>query len=91
MQSTGRWAANSFICECSDPRCNRTVTATIQEYESVRKWPNHFLVSANHENPEVECMIFETERYTIVETLAGEASKVALRTDPRSLYEPERN
>ena len=36
-------------------------------------------------------MISETERYAIVETLTGEASKVALRTDPRSLYVPERN
>jgi hypothetical protein len=90
MQSTGRWAANSFFCECSDPRCDRTVTATIQEYESVREWPTHFLVAANHENPEVECMISETERFAVVETLAGEASKVALRTDPRSLYGPDR-
>ncbi len=91
MQSTGRWAANAFFCECSDPRCDRTVTATIQEYESVRERPTHFLVAANHENPEVECMISETERFAVVETLAGEASKVALRTDPRSLYEPEAN
>ena len=91
MQSTGRWAANSFICECSDPRCNRTVTATIQEYESVRKWPTHFLVAANHENPEVESMVLETESFAVVETLAGEASKVAWRTDPRSLYAADRN
>jgi hypothetical protein len=91
MQRTGRHAANSFFCECCDPRCDRTVNATIQEYESVREWPTHFLVAANHENPEVECVISETERYAIVETLTGEASKVALRTDPRSLYIPERN
>jgi hypothetical protein len=91
MQSTGRWAANAFFCECSDPSCDRTVTATIQEYESVRERPTHFLVAANHENPEVESMISETERFAVVETLTGEASKVALRTDPRSLYQPERN
>jgi hypothetical protein len=91
MQSTGRWTANSFFCECSDPHCDRTVTATIQEYESVREWPTHFLVAANHENPEAECMISETERFAVVETLAGEASKVALRTDPRSLYVRNRN
>jgi hypothetical protein len=67
------------------------VTVTIQEYESVRKRPNHFLIVLNHENPEVECLISETERFAVVETLTGEASKVALRTDPRSLYVPERN
>ena len=88
MQRTGRCAANSFFCECCDPRCDQTLTATIQEYESVREWPTHFLVAANHENPEVECVVLETKRFAVVETLAGEASKVALRTDPRSLYVP---
>jgi hypothetical protein len=90
MQRTGRHAANSFFCECCDPRCDRTVTATIQEYESVREWPTRFLVAINHENPEAECVVSETERFAIIETLTGEASKVALRTDPRSLYAPDR-
>jgi hypothetical protein len=36
-------------------------------------------------------MVFETESFAVVETLAGKASKVALRTDPRSPYAPERN
>lgn len=91
MQKTGRSPADMFFCECSDPRCDRTVRVTIQEYESVRERPNHFLIVLNHENPEVECVITETERFAVVETLAGEASKVALRTDPRSRHVPERN
>jgi hypothetical protein len=91
MQKTGRCPADMFFCECSDPRCDRTVRVTIQEYESVRERPNHFLIVLNHENPEVECVISETESFAVVETLAGEASKVALRTDPRSLYMRERN
>lgn len=91
MQRTGRCGANSFFCECGDPRCARTVTVTIQEYECVRAWPTHFLVAANHENPEVECVISESRRFAVVETLTGEASRVALRTDPRSLYVPEWN
>ena len=91
MKSTGRLDPNSFFCECGDPRCDRTVTATIPEYESVRERPNHFLIMLNHENPEVESVISEAERFAVVETLAGEASKVALRTDPRSPYVPEWN
>ena len=90
MQRTGRHPANSFFCECCDPLCDRTVTATIQEYESVREWPTRFLVATNHENPEVECVVSETDRFAVVETLVGEASKVALRTDPRSLYVHDR-
>lgn len=91
MRRTGRCPAHMFFCECGDPRCERTVCVTIQEYESVRERPNHFLIVVNHENPEVECVISETRRFAVVETLAGEASKVALRTDPRSLYRPELN
>jgi hypothetical protein len=85
MQWTRRVPANAFFCECADPRCDRTVSLTIQEYESVRNRPNHFLIVLNHENPEVETVILETARFAIVETLTGEASKVALRTDPRAL------
>ena len=91
MKSMGRWDPDSFFCECGDPRCARTITATIQEYESVRERANHFLIVLNHENPEVECVISEAERFAVVETFLGEASKVALRTDPRSRYVPEWN
>jgi len=85
IQWSRRCPADAFFCECADPRCDRTVSLTIQEYESVRNTPNHFLIVLNHENPEVETVILETTRFAIVETLTGEASKVALRTDPRAL------
>jgi hypothetical protein len=77
---------NAFLCECGDPRCVRTVYLSLVEYESVRAWPTHFLIAANHENPEVESVVSETDRFTVIATLTGEASKVALRTNPRPLY-----
>ena len=77
---------NLFVCECGDPGCTRTVGLSTMEYELVRECPNHFVVATNHENPEVEWVVWETERYEVVETLAGEASKIALRTDPRALH-----
>jgi hypothetical protein len=91
MQSTGRSPAHSFFCECCDPACDWTVTLTLLEYEAVRVWATHFLVAANHENPEVEWVVSESERFAVVETFAGEASRVALRTDPRLPYVPEWN
>ena len=45
MQRTGRRPADSFFCECSDPRCDRTVRVTIREYEAVRERPTHFLIA----------------------------------------------
>ena len=91
IQTTGRCSADMFFCECGDPRCDRTVCVTVQEYESVRERPNRFLIMVNHENPEVECVISETERFAVIETLIGEASKVACRTDPRSRARAEWN
>ncbi len=88
IQWTRRCPADAFFCECADPRCDRTISLTMEEYESVRNSPNHFLIVLNHENPEVETVILETARFAIVETLTGEASKVALRTDPRALEQP---
>ena len=77
---------NLFLCECGDPRCMRTLHLSLAEYESVRAWPTHFLIAANHENPEVESVVSEMDRFAVIETLTGEASKVALRTNPRPLY-----
>ena len=77
---------DTFVCECGDPRCARTVSLSLSEYETVRAHPNHFVVAANHENPDAEWVVTEGERFAVVETLVGEASKVALRTDPRALY-----
>ena len=76
---------NSFICECGDPRCARTVCLSLAEYESVRAYPTHFVIATNHENPDVEYVLEESARFAIVATLCGEASKIALRTDPRVL------
>ena len=75
-----------FVCECGDPLCTRTVSLSSPEYETVRAFPNHFVIAANHENPEVECVVTESARFAVVETLVGQASKVALRTDPRAFH-----
>ena len=79
-------AGDDYVCECGDPHCSRIVHLSLAEYESVRAWPTHFLIAANHENPEVESVISELDRFAVIETLTGEASKVALRTNPRPLY-----
>ena len=75
-----------YTCECGDPCCESTVCVGMSEYESVRAYGNHFLIATNHENPEVEHVVTENKRFAIVATFVGQASKVALRTDPRRLY-----
>ena len=75
-----------FSCECGDPSCDGHVCLSIAEYESVRAFPVRFLVIANHENPEVERVVTEGHRFAVIETLAGEASKTALRSNPRRVW-----
>jgi hypothetical protein len=75
-----------FACECGDPGCRGHVSLSIAEYESVRARPDRFVVVANHENPEVERVVREGTRYAVIERLAGEASKTALRSNPRRTW-----
>jgi hypothetical protein len=75
-----------FSCECGDPSCDGHVCLSIAEYEAVRAFPVRFVVMANHENPEVEWVVTEGRRFSVVETLAGEASKTALRSNPRRVW-----
>ena len=73
----------SFRCECGDDGCSCAVTLTLTEYEAVRGDATHFVIVRHHENPESERVIEENERFAVVETVTGEATKLARRSDPR--------
>jgi hypothetical protein len=55
---------------------------TAEEYEEARGSSMTFVVAPGHELPDVEHVVFTTERYRIVEK-EGEAAAVAARTNPR--------
>lgn len=73
----------SFRCECGDDGCSCAITLTLTEYEAVRGDATHFVVARHHENPESERVIEENDRFAVVETVTGEATKLARRSDPR--------
>jgi hypothetical protein len=72
-----------WLCECSDPNCTRLIPAQLDEYETVRLNPKTFLVYPGHVDPEVERVVDQNERFTIVEKF-GEGGKVADVTNPRA-------
>jgi hypothetical protein len=74
---------DSFMCECGDRCCTRVIGLTLEEYASVRAYATHFAISRDHENPESERVITESERFTVIETVSPEATKLARRSDPR--------
>lgn len=74
----------SFLCECGNRDCTRTIDLSHSEYERVRAYGNRFAVARNHENPESESIVAENGRFAVVETYAGDASRIARESDPRS-------
>ena len=73
----------TYLCECSDRRCTEPIDLTRQEYEAVRAVPVRFAIALNHENPEIDRVLFENQRYATVEKFYGAGAKIARSTDPR--------
>ena len=76
--------AETFVCECGDPDCFAMIELTRAEYEHVRSRSTWFALAHNHENPEVEVVVSENDRYTLVNKIEGPAMRIALASDPRS-------
>jgi hypothetical protein len=72
-----------YLCECSDRRCSDPISLTRREYEAVRAVPVRFAIALNHENPEIDRVLFENERFATVEKFYGAAAMIARDTNPR--------
>jgi len=72
-----------YLCECSDRRCTEPIGLTRPEYEAVRAVPVRFAIALNHENPEIDRVLFENQRFATVEKFYGAGAKIARSTDPR--------
>ena len=74
---------DSYLCECSDRRCAATIRVTRPEYEGVRASGVRFAIALNHENPEIDLVISENERFATVEKFYGVPARIARAADPR--------
>lgn len=73
----------AFVCECGSETCVDEVELTVAEYEAVRAVSAQFVVKPGHEFPEVERLLMENDRYSVVEKHEEEA-EIARQTDPRA-------
>ena len=71
-----------FLCECDDRDCVEKVSATRAEYEAIRAVATNFIVLPGHEDPGVEHVVQQTERFLVVEK-EGQATLEAEESDPR--------
>jgi hypothetical protein len=74
---------DTYLCECGDARCSDPIRLTRSEYEGIRSEPTRFALALNHENPEIDSVITENERFATIEKSFGAASRIARASDPR--------
>jgi hypothetical protein len=66
----------SFVCECALLGCTAPISATIEEYETVRGRPNQFLVLPDHVDPELGRVVRKADGFAVVEKLDEQADDV---------------
>jgi hypothetical protein len=72
-----------YVCECGDGECRAPIRLTREEYETVRRESTYFVIAIDHENPQIDLVISEHERYAVVQKSLAMAAKIARETDPR--------
>ena len=73
---------DTYLCECSDRRCSEPIRLTRVEYESIRAEAVRFAIALNHENPEIDRVVEENDRFATIEKFHG-AARIARQTYPR--------
>ena len=74
---------DTYVCECGDAGCSAPIRLTRSEYEAIRSEPTRFALALNHENPEIDSLITENERFATIEKSFGTPSRIARASDPR--------
>jgi hypothetical protein len=73
-----------ILCECGRSDCDRVVAISIPEYEALRSDAREFAVVRTHVIPDVEDIVRDTDRYTVVRKHEGTPAEIAEEEDPRS-------
>lgn len=56
-----------FACECSDLNCKEQVNISINEYETIHKRKDRFVIANGHETPLIENVVSTKPRAKVVE------------------------
>jgi hypothetical protein len=72
-----------MVCECGRQDCDRLLALTIREYEEIRSDARRFAVAGEHVMPDVELILRQTDRFTVVQKREGTPAVVAEALDPR--------
>lgn len=56
-----------FYCECADEKCRERISLTPKEYTEQHRNSSQFILIPGHHIPEIERIIFEGDKYIVVE------------------------
>ena len=76
-------ATEVYVCECGDAACEERIRLTRPEYEAVRGYSTRFCIAVDHENPEIDQLVSEGGRFSVVQKIAGRPARIARQTDHR--------
>jgi hypothetical protein len=73
-----------IVCECGYEKCVDFIEVAMDEYQRIRSDPRQFGVVKEHVIQDVEEIVLDADRFTIVAKREGIAAEVAIRANPRS-------
>jgi hypothetical protein len=73
-----------IVCECGQRDCTRVIAISVGEYEALRSDARHFAVVTTHVIPDVEDVVRETDRFSVVRKHEGTPAQIVEDEDPRS-------
>ena len=83
IASDGGTVTELFVCECGDASCRSRISLTRPEYEAVRSYATRFAIAVDHENPEIDQLVTEGSRFSVVQKIAGSPARIARETSTR--------
>lgn len=78
-------ATEVYVCECGDAACTARISLTRPEYEAVRGYSTRFAIAVDHENPEIDQVVSEAIRFSVVQKIAGRPARIARQLDHRTM------
>lgn len=74
---------DSYVCECTDARCDSTISLTRPDYEAIRESGIAFVIATDHEDPRSELVTRQSEGYAVVRTVLSDLATLAHQANPR--------
>jgi hypothetical protein len=62
---------SEYLCSCGRPDCDDLLRLTLREFAEAHARDDHFVVAHGHDNPEIEDVVAEYDRYAVVRKKPG--------------------